>query len=85
MWIQLLRHEGERSALPVLCRRHGDRVVGHLARHAPPFDARSIEKGNDRGPVRLEQAGERVDRPTLAVEAAEIADFGVRQPASDRV
>jgi hypothetical protein len=71
--IELLRHDGERSALPVSCRRHGDRVVGHLAGHAPPFDARSIEVGDDRGPVHLELAGERVDRPTLAVGAAEIA------------
>lgn len=64
--IELLRHDGERSALPVSCRRHGDRVVGHHAGHAPPFDARSIEVGDDRGPVDLElRASASIDLPSL--------------------
>ena len=82
---ELPRYDGERSAPPVSDRRRGYRVVSHLAGHAPTFDARSIQVGDDRGPVHLVLAGERVDRPTFAVEVAEVADVGRRQPALDRV
>jgi len=76
--IELVRDDGERSALPVAGRRRGDRVVGHLGGHEPAFDARSIQVGDDRGPAHLVLAGERVDRPAVAVEVAEIVDVSIR-------
>ena len=74
---ELLGNDGERRALPVACRRPGDRVLGHLAGGASPFDACSIQVGDDRGPVHLVLTSEGIDRRTLAVEVAQVTDLSV--------
>jgi len=82
---ELLRHDGERSALAVPSRRPGDRGVAHLAGHAPPCDTRSIQVTDDRGPVHLVLTSEGIDRRTPAIEVAQFTDLSLGQPALDRV
>ena len=82
---ELARHDCERRAPLVPHCGLGNRLVGHLADHAPSRDAGLVEVVDDGGPVDLVAAGKSVDRDTLSIQADELFDLGSRQPALHRV
>ena len=85
MHAELARHECERRALSVPCRGEGDRLVGHLADHAPTSDAGLVEVVDHRRSVQLISAGEPVNRRAFSVEADQCIDVGRLQSSLDRV
>ena len=85
MYSERVGHDRERCSLPVLCGRHGNRLVGHLADHAPPRDAGLVEVVDDRGPVDAVPTGESIDRGTLAVPVDQLFDLALGEPALHRV
>ena len=82
---ELARHDRERRAFLVPCRREGDRFVGHLANYPPTSDARVVEMVDHRRSVNLISAGEHVDRIAISIETDECIDVGRRQSSLDRV
>ena len=85
MHSELAGHERERCALVVPSRSPGNRTISHLADGTPPYDARSIQVGDDRGPIQLVLTSTGINRLTVAVETAQIADLGSRLLPLDRV
>lgn len=61
---ELARHECKRRALLVPGCGQGNRLVGHLADHAPASDAGPVEVVDDRGPVDAVPTRESIDRGT---------------------
>ena len=85
MHSELAGHDRERCALLVAGRGEGDRFVGHLANDAPSGDAGLVEVVDDRCSMYSVQAGERVDRRAVSIEADQSIDLGRRQSSLDRV
>jgi hypothetical protein len=82
---ELVCHDRERRALLVPFCREGNRLVGHLADHAPSRDAGAVEVVDDGGAVYLVAACECVDRRAVLIEADECIDLARRQASLHRV
>ncbi len=85
MHAELARDHRERGALLVPRGSAGDRLVVHLADHAPSGNAGLVELVDDGGPVHLVPTSERVNRCALAVPVDQLFDFNSGEPSLHRV